>query len=291
MSATGAPPSAVNDGTISLVQWPAVIAGAIAAAGISFTLLAFGGGIGLAVMNTSPTWRDSSAVLWVISGLWLVLVALCAFGFGGYIAGRMRTMLRVPDTRETEFRDGLHGIVMWGLAVVLTAILGIAGAAVISPAVAPQGGMGPSSSVAGETTIAADVDYLLRSPRASNASDAALAYRRAEVSRILLKSNSSAGVPSDERDYLAAIVAERTGMSTSEAAAQTERAIGRAAADLHRARVAAVIEAFMICAALLLGAAVAWYAAVEGGRERERGTLPVWDWRFSRHHPVQDTRP
>jgi hypothetical protein len=286
MSATGAPPSAVNDGTTPLVQWSALFAGAVAASGISFTLLAFGTGIGLAVMSSSPTWRDSSPVLWVLSGLWLILVALCAFGFGGYITGRMRTPFRVPVSGETEFRDGMHGVIMWGLAVVVTAVLGIAGAMALTPAVAPQGSsIGPSASVAGEATIAADVDLLLRSMRAAPL-DAGLAYRRAEVSRILLKANSSAGIPSEDRNYLASIVTERTGLSTSDAAARTERVIGLAAVDLHRARVAAVIEAFMICAALLLGAAVAWYSAVEGGRDRQRGTLPVWDWRFAQRQTV-----
>jgi hypothetical protein len=32
-----------------------------------------------------------------------------------------------------------------------------------------------------------------------------------------------------------------------------------------------------IAAALLIGAAVAWFAACEGGRDRERGTFPVWN--------------
>lgn len=289
MSATGVPPVAVGEGpSSSFIQWSAVIAGAIIAAGISFTLLAFGAGIGLSVASTAPTWRDSSAVLWILSGLFLILVALCAFGLGGYIAGRMRATFRTPTIPETEFRDGVHGIVTWGLAIVITAILGLMGAAVLSPAMAPSGGpAGPATSVAGENIIASELDELFRTTRTA-IPETNTAYRRAEAARILLKSNGHVGVSSDERNYLANIVADRTGMPMSEAAARTERVIGASAQELHRARVAAVLQAFMIAAGLLLGAAVAWYSAVEGGRDRQRGTLPIWDWRFSRH--AADTR-
>jgi hypothetical protein len=288
MSATGVPPGAVNDGLgASIVQWSAVIAGAIAAAGISFTLLAFGAGIGLSVASTAPTWRDSSPWLWVLSGLFLILVALCAFGFGGYIAGRMRASYRTPTLPETEFRDGVHGIITWGLAILLTAMLGLMGAAVFLPAAAPSGG--PTvPATAGENIIASELDNLFRTTR-TTIPETNTVYRRAEAARILLKSNGHIGISSDERNYLAQIVQDRTGLSISEAAARTERVIGASALELHRARVAAVLQAFMIAAGLLLGAAVAWHASVEGGRDRQRGTLPVWDWRFGRN--AADTRP
>lgn len=290
MSATGVPPAAASDGLgTSIVQWSAVIAGAIAAAGISFTLLAFGAGIGLSVASTAPTWRDSSPWLWVLSGLFLILVALCAFGFGGYIAGRMRASYRTPTLPETEFRDGVHGIITWGLAILLTAMLGLMGAAVLSPAAAPSGGpAGPATSVAGENIIASELDNLFRTTRTA-IPETNTAYRRAEAARILLKSGGHIGISSEERNYLAQIVQDRTGMSISESAARTERVIGASAQELHRARVAAVLQAFMVAAGLLLGAAVAWYASVEGGRDRQRGTLPVWDWRFNRQ--AHDTRP
>ncbi len=247
--------------------------------------MAFGAGIGLSVVSTAPTWRDSSAWLWILSGLFLILVALCAFGFGGYITGRMRAAFRAPTLPETEFRDGVHGIVMWGLAILLTAILGLMGAAVLSPTVAPSGGpAGPGASVAGENIIASEVDELFRTTRAIP--DTNTAYRRAEASRILLKSNGHVGISSDERNYLAQIVADRTGLSISESGARVERVIAASAQELHRARVAAVLQAFMVAAGLLIGAAVAWYASVEGGRDRQRGTLPVWDWRFSNRHAM-----
>lgn len=281
--------AAVGESTVPFVQWSSVIAGAVAAAGISFTLLAFGAGIGLSVVSTAPTWRDSSPWLWILSGLFLILVALSAFGFGGYIAGRMRASFRTPTLPETEFRDGVHGVVTWGLAILITAMLGLAGAATVTSMMTPSGGAaGPVFSTPGETVIASELDELFRNDRVLQ--DAGmLAARRAESARILLKSNGRTGIGSDERNYLAQIVSSRTGMSTSLAAARVERVIGEASQELHRARVAAVLQAFMIAAGLLLGAAVAWYSAVEGGRDRQRGGLPVWEWRFG-SRPAPRTR-
>src|SRR5947209_20509348 len=116
--------------TQPFIDWRAVIGGAIVAAGVSFTLLAFGSGIGLAVSSTAPTWRDSSPWLWLLSGLFLLFVALCAFGIGGYAAGRLRLATRVAASPETAFLDGMHGLFTWGLAILLTAILALVGAAI-----------------------------------------------------------------------------------------------------------------------------------------------------------------
>ena len=259
------------------IDWRAVIAGAVLAAGVSFTLLAFGEGIGLAVSSTAPTWRDSTPWLWLLSGIFLVFVALCAFGIGGYAAGRMRMPTRVAATPETAFRDGMHGLFMWGLAILLTAVIGLVGAAIaVKPAVPSGGTAGPASSVASENILASELDALFRSYRYGPAPD----NLRAEAGRILLKSSSHKGVPQEDRSYLSNIVALRAGVNNAEADDRVNRIIGQSRDELHRARAAAVMEAFLVAAALLLGAAVAWFSAEEGGRDRELGRIPVWDWRF-----------
>src|SRR3954453_9039079 len=93
------------------VHWSAVIAGAIAAAALAFVLFAFGTGLGLAVSSVSPTGRDASFALWFLSGIYFVFVAIVVFGFGGYIAGRMLSLLtNIAASDEAEFRDGMHGL-------------------------------------------------------------------------------------------------------------------------------------------------------------------------------------
>ncbi|MBV8977676.1 MAG: hypothetical protein JO261_03485 [Alphaproteobacteria bacterium] len=262
----------------SRIEWSAVFAGALVAAGISFTLLAFGAGIGLSVTSTAPTWRDSSTWLWLLSGLYLVFVALCAFGFGGYVAGRMHQPLTVAPNDEAVTRDGMHGIVTWGLAILMSALIAIGTAATLTPAMAPGGGhAGPSTSVAGENIIASELDELFRSDRRAVNADDRL-YRRAEAARILLKSSSHNGVPAEDRDYLSAMVSAETGIRPADADARVDREIAQSKTEIRRAREAAVMQAFLIAAALLVGAAVAWYSAVEGGRDRQQGTYPRWNW-------------
>jgi hypothetical protein len=275
MSGYGEPVFAARD---SHLAWSAIFAGAIGAAGVSFALNAFALGVGLAVSSTAPTWRDSSAGLWWLSGIYLLFVALLAFGFGGYVAGRMRAPLNTASP-EMEFRDGMHGLITWGLAVVITALLALGLAATASPAVAPSGGsQGASQSVAGENIIASELDELFRSDRLSPN----MTYRRAEAARILLKADSHNGVSENDRAYLARIVGGDTGLAPDEARARVDNEIDQAKRELHRARVATVLEAFFAGAALFLGAAVAWFSGVEGGRDREAGRAPVWDWSFRR---------
>src|SRR5262249_45279813 len=61
------------------IPWAPIIAGGIAAVAISSVLLTFGSAVALSVVSTSSTWRDSSAYLWVVSGLFLIFAALVSF--------------------------------------------------------------------------------------------------------------------------------------------------------------------------------------------------------------------
>ncbi|MBV8800203.1 MAG: hypothetical protein JOY77_07990 [Alphaproteobacteria bacterium] len=272
---TAVPAAGVHD-----VHWSAVIAGAIAAAAVSFVLLTFGTGIGLAVNSVSPTWRDASFALWFLSGLYLLFTAVVSFAAGGYVAGRMRSRLAsVAAADESEFRDGMHGLLAWALAIVIGAMMAIAVAGVAAPAAVPgSGNAGPSTSVAGENTIAYELDQLFRSERPYPAAD--MTQARGEAARILLTSSSHSGVTPEDRDYLVTLVSSRAHVSPEEADARVTKAIPRAHDALKRARQAGVLIAFLSAVALLLGAAVSWYAAREGGRERELGGAP--SWRYSR---------
>jgi hypothetical protein len=253
-------------------DWLAIAAGAVTAVGISLTLTGFAAAIGLSVMSTAPSWREGSAWLWFCSGLYLVFVALWSFGLGGYVAGRLRAPT-VPDTRETEFRDGLHGVAAWGLALLLSAVL----AGLVALAARPQAQ--PSDIVASptaETLIPGELDRLLRD--AQHPGDPTFAYHRAEAGRILLQAPTKRGVTGDDRDYLSAIVTAEVGLGQDAAMQRVDRAVAEARDAIHQARVAAVLQAFMLAAGLALGAAVAWFSAVEGGKERDRGRIPQWRW-------------
>jgi hypothetical protein len=160
-------------------------------------------------------------------------------------------------------------------------VVALLGAATVSRSAAPSGGAaGAAASVAGENVLASELDELFRSYRYAPGIN--IDYQRAEAARILLKSSGHNGVPADDRTYLSNIVALRAGVSAPEADDRVNRIIAESKNALHRARAAAVMEAFLIAAALLVGAAISWFSAEEGGRDRELGRLPVWNWPLRR---------
>jgi len=55
--------------------------------------------------------------------LWTVLVTISSAAAGGYIAGRMRSRWGDAVESEVEFRDGAHGLVVWGVSTLAVAIV------------------------------------------------------------------------------------------------------------------------------------------------------------------------
>jgi hypothetical protein len=254
------------------LQWTPVIAGAIGAAALSFILLTFAVAVGLGVSSTSPTWRDTSAALAILSGIYLILQAVVSFGFGGYIAGRLRRPSGASVTEEVETRDGLHGLAAWGLAVLigatLAAIIGASTLNRLSPA------SSSTNASAAEPLLSYELDRLFRSGRRPPNVD--LTSERAEAGRILLTSSSHNGVSAEDRTYLIQQVGSTTGLSPADSERRVDSAIANSKAAIARSRRSTVILAFSLAAATLLGAVAAWAAACAGGRHRDGAPLPEW---------------
>lgn len=108
---------------------------------------------------------------------------------------------------------------------------------------------------------------------------------------VLTTSSSHSGVALDDRNYLAQQVTAVTGL----AAADAERRVNALIADSHtainRARRNSVIVAFSVAAATLIGAAVAWAAAVADGRHRDGEPLPNWMASSNRFHRGRRAMP
>ena len=259
------------------LTWGPAIAGAIAASALAFVLNSFGLAIGLALASTSPTWRDASFALVLLSGLYLVLAALASYGFGGYVAGRMR--LRYDPGELPEFKDGMHGLLVWGIATLAAGLI----AAVTLPLLPRTPGMAAgtphaTSSVPGESLIGFELDRLFRGSERHTGGD--LSYDRAEAARILLTTSSHSGMDPADRTYLARLVATDTGTPAPDAERRVDEVAARVKQDISRARSSAVILAFMAGAAASLGAIAAWAAAVTAGRYRDgREPIPyLFDW-------------
>ncbi len=257
-------------GTIYL-EWTPSWVGAIVAAALSFVLLAFGSALGLAVASPSSSWRDTSAVFTVVSGLWLLLTALASFGLGGYLAGRLRIPLRPHSRDEVEFRDGLHGLLVWAIAVLIGALLAVA----VSSAIGAGRATDAMKSSTTEPLFALELDQLFRSDR--KPTDPGDPELRAQAARIISSGLGHHTMAPEDRAYLVRLVETRTGLAATDADSRVTQIVNKSRDAVAKARHSAVIVAFMVGASLMLGAAVAWLAAAAGGQHRDGGiALDFW---------------
>jgi hypothetical protein len=276
-----------NDNGWRFVEWSPVVLGALAATALSSVLVGFGITVGLGISSTAPTWRDASAALAILSGVYLILQAIISFGVGGYLAGRVRAAAgaRATVVEETERADGVHGLGAWALAVVMGAILAaLIGAATVSRTSSMRSG---AQASAAEPLLSYELDRLFRAGRRSPNVD--LSAERAEAGRILLTTSSHSGVTADDRTYLIQQVGALTGLSPADSERRLDNALANAKTAIARTRRSSIIVAFSIATAVLLGALAAWAAACAGGRHRDGAPLPDWMARsneFSRHQKV-----
>lgn len=189
------------------LDWTSIVAGALVAAAVSAILVTFGAAVGLGVSSSSPSWRDASIALWLLSGVFLILQSLVSFGCGGYLAGRVRSPYSSRVAEETERRDGFHGVSSWALAV----LIGGVAVGFISLAAGRSTALTNPPSTTEPSILSYEIDHLFRGPRRLTAADTAPV--RSEVGRILMTSSSHEGVSSDDRAYLTQLVSTITGLT------------------------------------------------------------------------------
>lgn len=168
-------PSGADHG--SYVDWPAIIAGIVVAAGISLVLLAFGSAIGLSMTDFRA--GDDVNPIWIAiaAATWLLWVQISSFMAGGYLTGRLRKRHMDATEDEADVRDGAHGLIVWGGALVLGGLIAAGGIGALASAVGSAASTltTAASNVAGEAAdSAADptayfVDMLFRPAPAGEA--------------------------------------------------------------------------------------------------------------------------
>jgi hypothetical protein len=212
---------AYNEAYSSGISWGAVLGGAFVSASLSLILLSLGTGLGLSAV--SP-WNIGAAASTVgrAAIAWLIVTQIVAAAFGGYLAGRLRTKWVQVHTDEVYFRDTAHGLLVWALALVVTASLlataatSIAGSATqrsVStteiPASSDGSMLNPNSYL---------VDSLFRPGSVSSVPTGSLIERndaadRGEAERILSHALRQGSFPAPDKSYLAQIVSVRTGLN------------------------------------------------------------------------------
>lgn len=344
MTAASAPRREVSG---AYIDWPAVLGGAVVAAAIGGLFTAFGGALGLSTISAEP--GEGSFNFWLfVTALWLVISLVVSYLAGGYIAGRMRRRVDDATADEVSARDGINGLVVWALGMLVTAWMAagaITGAVstVGNAAGSAVGGLvqGAGSVVQGAgSAVGGAVQGVAKAVGAAvpdDSNEGLMDYinstlMRPEVGAMRqgvqqADGTTSAGTPSmddtelarqsgvilgnvlrtgeisdEDRAFMIAAVARRTGQSEAEVEARVDQAITtvketreraeaavvearaeaeRLAKEAEEAAIAAaetvrksaILTAFLLTAAALVAGAAAVSGAVRGGRHRDEGRI------------------
>lgn len=104
------------------VDWAAVFAGAVVATGVAFVLTTFAAALGLGSISIGES--GGISIWWlIVTAFFVVISMVAANALGGYIAGRMRRPVGSASSDEVTVRDGINGLAVWGLGMVVTAVL------------------------------------------------------------------------------------------------------------------------------------------------------------------------
>jgi polyhydroxyalkanoate synthesis regulator phasin len=299
MTTAAAPPASLPG---HYVDWPAIFAGAVVATAIGVVFASFGAALGLTAV--SPQEGEGSA-RWslILTGLWALVTLLASYFAGGYIAGRMRRRVDNATADEVSARDAIHGMVVWGLGVLIGAwiassVVGTAvnavgnvasGAAQAATDAATGGeGAGGGLDLSSFDPIEAINNRLLRGTGEAVDPNATVS----PVARDVIVEVARTGELTEEnRQILADELAANTTLSEEEANARIDEAVtqvnqvrdeaaqrveqaaqaARDAADA--ARRAAVLTGFVIAAGFAIALGAAMYGAGMGGRHRDEGRL------------------
>ena len=305
-------PQTVSTATLTpsqpCIDWRAIIAGGIAAAAISVLLIGFGSAVGLSLTSARPYAGISGTTLSILVALWFAAVHVGSFAAGGYVAGRLRNP-EATGASERHFRDGAHGFLVWALGTLVGAtLLATTAASVTSKTVDVAGRVtGAVGSLVGQGTTPAtlelihyNVDRLMR--RTAGAATGPTTTTPApavppntiprdpamieEAARILAIAIINGTLDPKDRDYLAGVVASRSGVATTEAAARVDEAykalqqkkieVENTARDAaETARKSAILLAFLTAAVSLAGLVAAAWGASEGGHDRDAERMPT----------------
>ncbi|MCS6759084.1 MAG: hypothetical protein MO852_08750 [Candidatus Devosia euplotis] len=267
----------------SYVDWPAIIAGIVLTTAISVVLISFGSAVGLNFLDFGYGTGVNPIVVGIVAASWLLWVQISSFMAGGYLTGRLRRRHFDVNEEESDLRDGAHGLLVWGGAVILGSAIAIGGigAAASSAGNIAATASNAASNIAQGTTDNLDpntyfIDTMFRSNQPVE-DDVA----RSETGTIFAQAALNDGTFADaDRAYLANTVAANTGIAPAEAQARVDQAIASVEAAREEAIVAAriarnttIVGSFLLVDSLLILAIGAFWSAQKGGDHRDNNSV------------------
>ena len=242
-------PAKVLDG--SYIDWAAVLGGGVVAVAVASVFTGFGAALGLSTISAEPG-EGSFNFMLIVSGIWIVVSLVASYMTGGYIAGRMRRRVDSASAEEVTVRDGVNGLIVWGLGIVVSVMLlgsavsttvsavgsaanaaGEVLGAVATTAGAVVGGVAEAAlSAAGalvpEAAVADPMGYvantLLRPAQVATGTADPDATARETVA-ILGNVMMTGEITEAERGYLVSAVTAATGVPAPEAALRVDEAV------------------------------------------------------------------
>jgi hypothetical protein len=188
---------------------------------------------------------------------------------------------------EVFFRDTAHGFMAWAVATLIvigvvgssfSTLLGAKTQAVSTVAAGAAGGARSAGDITGYL-----VDNLLRPndpARLTATGPEADQLAAAQISRIIAMGAVQGEIAKGDRDYLAVLVAARTGLPPQEAQTRVNDVLGKAEdvkAKLQetadKARKTAATAAILGALSMVIGAFIACVAGALGGRQRDEEEL------------------
>ena len=238
------------------VDWGSIIAGAFVAVAASTIFLAFGSAIGLSMTSFQSTSAASATGLAVAGALWLLWVQVSSFAGGGYIAGRMRRQIGDGKPHEVEMRDGVHGLIVWAVGVVLGTILT---------------GWLAVAGLSGAAKIVNTDYYIEKLVRNDAAAQSPTAVDNSQLAHVFSKNLTLKTFDAADKAYLVREISTRSGLAAPESEKRLDDAVTTLKAQSESARRYGILIAFLTAASLLVSATGAWWAATMGGKHRNEG--------------------
>jgi hypothetical protein len=240
-------PSKLVDG--HYVDWPAILGGGVVAVAVASVFTGFGAALGLSTISAEPG-EGSFNVMVIVSALWIAVTLVASYMTGGYVAGRMRRRIDAAPANEITVRDGINGLVVWGLGIVVSVLLlgsavsttlSTAGS-VVSSATSAAGAVlggaaqgvlsdgGAMGLATAETDPMAYVSSTLLRPAqvvpATNAPTGPAAADLSNEASVILGNIVATGeISGAERAYLESAVVTNAGVTQPDAAARVDAAV------------------------------------------------------------------
>jgi hypothetical protein len=283
----------------SRISWGAVLAGAVVSVATTLLLSLLGAAMGAGSIHALDATTTDLSNYGIGAAIWEIINLALSMAFGGYVAARL-------SGTHSHLDGELHGVTMWGVAVLLGSVLlahavsglvGLVGPGFGSVASRAVGGPGVISGlVSSEVSPQAAIDRLQQSLGSS--SDPTTMSREqigAEIASLVRNRLLNGSISEPDRTRLVNLVAAQSGVTREEATHRVARMESDAKASLaeveQRARAAAdevahstATAARALFTALVVGLLAALIGAWLGTRHK-RVLHPVVEHAYPAHDP------